>query len=847
VQAFDATRRQAAESDLRESEERFQRLFNASPDGVVVIDSNGRIRDANWAQARMYGHDSPDDLIGVKATLLVAPSCRAYSAQIMQRRLSGEEIPPVEYELVRKDGSTFYGETLATILQNPDGTVSGYICTTRDTTERRRAEAALWESEKRYRDLFDGAAEGIFRSSLEGKVLSNNEAMAQMLGYDSAGEVITEVVDSARQIWADPDERSRFTKLLQEQGIARGYECQFLRKDGNKVWVSLNTRFVPASDSGPAYYEGFIEDITKRKQTEDLLRRSEQNYKLMFESAPLAINVTHGTEISYANPSYLEMFGFSSLDELRARPAIELFAPEWRSRILENIQRRVEGLSVPDTCEAECLRRDGTKFPVLMQYARAEFADGPATVAFLTDITERKRAEEERREHDLQFRTFVEQAPVAITVTRDGVCLYANQRLAEMFGRENVADLVGRPVHEFFPPGMQKEDQERRQNRSRGLAVPTVNESVVLRADGSQLPVQLAEGSVQLRDGSAYIAFISDITERRRVEQVAKERAHFLEELLDAIPVPVHYKDVTLRYVGCNEAFAAFLGRSRDDIIGKTVFDVNSAELAKRFDASDRELLVHPEQPIEDEVELPGPEGTLLHILTHKAAFSDVAGKPAGIIGVNLDVTEMRRAEQELVASAEQLALTLEGSVAALGATTELRDPYTAGHQRRVAELACAIGFELGWNETRLKSLRIAAVLHDIGKIVLPAEILAKPGRLNETEMQLIRQHAAAGAEIVGAIGFERNVAEIIRQHHERLDGSGYPEGLRDGEILAEARILAVADVVEAMISHRPYRPALPIEAAMTELEKGAGTRYDAETCEIAMELIRERGFTFTK
>ena len=113
--------------------------------------------------------------------------------------------------------------------------------------------------------------------------------------------------------------------------------------------------------------------------------------------------------------------------------------------------------------------------------------------------------------------------------------------------------------------------------------------------------------------------------------------------------------------------------------------------------------------------------------------------------------------------------------------------------------------------------------------------------------MQLIRQHAAAGAEIVGAIGFERNVAEIIRQHHERLDGSGYPEGLRDGEILAEARILAVADVVEAMISHRPYRPALPIEAAMTELENGAGTRYDAETCEIAIELIRERGFTFTK
>jgi putative nucleotidyltransferase with HDIG domain len=245
-------------------------------------------------------------------------------------------------------------------------------------------------------------------------------------------------------------------------------------------------------------------------------------------------------------------------------------------------------------------------------------------------------------------------------------------------------------------------------------------------------------------------------------------------------------------------------------------------------------------------LKIDGPEGTPLHIVTHKAVFSDVAGQPAGIVGVNLDVTEIRRAEDELAASAQQLARTLEGAVAALGATTELRDPYTAGHQRRVAELAYAIGLELGWNEARLKSLRTAALLHDIGKIVLPAEILAKPGRLSETEMQLIRQHANASAEIVGSIGFEHNVAEMIRQHHERLDGSGYPEGLRGLEILAEARILAVADVVEAMISHWPYRPALPVEVALSEIVDGAGIRYDAEVCGIAIELVREKGFEFT-
>jgi len=370
----------------------------------------------------------------------------------------------------------------------------------------------------------------------------------------------------------------------------------------------------------------------------------------------------------------------------------------------------------------------------------------------------------------------------------------------------------------------------------------------IVRPDGEVRFVRKRAEAFHNSDGKAVriVGTCQDITDQRAAETTAEERSHFLEQLLEAIPVPVHYKDASLNYVGCNAAFATSLGRSRDQIIGKTVFDLHPAGLAKRFDADNRELLAHPERPIEDLVGTVGPTGTRREVRTHKAVFSDVAGKPAGIVAIDFDVTEMRRAERELAATAEKLTLTLEGAVAALGATTELRDPYTAGHQRRVAELACAIGLELGWNETRLKSLRIAAVLHDIGKIVLPAEILAKPGRLSDTEMQLIHQHAAAGAEIVGSIGFERDVAEIIRQHHERLDGSGYPEGLRDGDILPEARILAVADVVEAMISHRPYRPALPIEVAMTELEDGTGVRYDAEACQTAIFLIREKGFTFT-
>ena len=399
------TEQRVVGADLLASEQRLRQLFDASPDGVVVIGLDGRITAGNNMQARMYRYESADGLVGLHATALVAPSCRDYAAQIMQRRLSGEEIPPVEYELVRKDGTTFYGETMGTALRNPDGTVSGYVCTTRDTTERRRTDAALRESEERYRELYNGAFEGIYRTSLEGKALGANEAVAQMLGYDSAASFIDECVDSAHQVWANPDERSLFIEQLLERGAVRDYECQFLRKDGTRIWVSLNSKIVLAPDSNPVYNEGFILDITKRKLAENLLRRSEQNYRSMFDSAPLAINVTHGTEITYANPSYLEMFGFSSLEELQAVAPLDLFPSEQHAQIIRNIQRRAEGLSVSDSYEAECLRRDGTTFPVLMQFTRAEFADGPATVAFITDLTESKRAEAELREADLQFRT----------------------------------------------------------------------------------------------------------------------------------------------------------------------------------------------------------------------------------------------------------------------------------------------------------------------------------------------------------------------------------------------------------------------------------------------------------
>jgi HD-GYP domain-containing protein (c-di-GMP phosphodiesterase class II) len=163
-----------------------------------------------------------------------------------------------------------------------------------------------------------------------------------------------------------------------------------------------------------------------------------------------------------------------------------------------------------------------------------------------------------------------------------------------------------------------------------------------------------------------------------------------------------------------------------------------------------------------------------------------------------------------------------------------------------VAEFAVAIARDLGWDAEQIETLRQAALLHDVGKIIVPAEILTKPGKLSELEMQLVRLHAQASADAIADIDFGAPLAAMIAQHHERLDGSGYPAGLAGSAILPEARVLAVADVAEAMISHRPYRAALPLAAVLAELEDGAGSRYDAEVCRAALRLLREQGFTFS-
>nr|WP_284710850.1 HD domain-containing phosphohydrolase [Desulfovibrio aminophilus] len=294
-----------------------------------------------------------------------------------------------------------------------------------------------------------------------------------------------------------------------------------------------------------------------------------------------------------------------------------------------------------------------------------------------------------------------------------------------------------------------------------------------------------------------------------------------------------------------NPAAEVLLERSEDQARGMPVSAV--------FQVLDEESLAPLALPLPDpasaaasrDMLLVTSSGEKLPIASSVAPIANDQGELLGGVFVFRDIAEKKKAEESLRRSVAQLRQTLEETVSALAAMSEKRDLYTAGHQQRVAQLACAMAEEMGLGGDRLDGLRVAGKLHDIGKISVPAEILAKPSRLTPIEMGIMKTHSESGFEILKRVSFPWPVARMVLQHHERLDGSGYPNGLRGDEIMLEARILAVADVVEAMSSHRPYRATLGLERALDEIAVHKGGLYDPEAVAACLRLFQHKNFTF--
>ena len=433
----------------------------------------------------------------------------------------------------------------------------------------------------------------------------------------------------------------------------------------------------------------------------------------------------------------------------------------------------------------------------------------------------------------------------------EGCCTFINAAGVKALGYGDASELLGRNMHALVhhtrADGSVYPYEECPSFHSIRDGESSHREKEMLwRKDGSSFPVAYWTYPV-LQNGQRYGAVVTflDITEQLRVKGELKHSQVLLNTIVENIPAMVFLKRAEdLRFELFNRAGEQLLGYSRDDMLGKNDYDLFSQEQAGFFSQKDRDVLAShrpleiPEEPVKT------ADGSEKWLDTFKTGLYDESNRPTHLLGVSIDITARKRMQDELREQHRILGQALEGTIHTVSMAVEVRDPYTAGHQRRVAELACAIAQAMGLGEERIQGVRMGALIHDIGKIGVPAEILSKPSRLSTVEFQMVREHAVMGFDILKDVTFPWPVADIAHQHHERIDGSGYPQGLKGESILLEARIIGVADVVESMASHRPYRPALGMPAALEEITGKRGVCYDAAVVDACLQVI-EQGFKF--
>ena len=337
-----------------------------------------------------------------------------------------------------------------------------------------------------------------------------------------------------------------------------------------------------------------------------------------------------------------------------------------------------------------------------------------------------------------------------------------------------------------------------------------------------------------------------DITDQKRAQQALRESEKRYKTLYEDNPSMYFTIDAEGMILSVNRFGAEQLGYTVKELMGKPVLNVFHEDDREAVRQHLKTCIQNPHELFHWEFRKVKKDGTIFWVKESARTVRRDEGNLIVFI-VCEDITKRKQTEENLRESFEKLRNNLESTVSALTSALEMRDPYTAGHQQRVASLACAIAEEMGFAQEQIDGLRMAGLIHDIGKINIPAEILNKPGQLTEIEYSLFKNHPQVGYDVLKTVEFPWPVAHIVLQHHERMDGSGYPQGLSGKDIMLEARILAVADTVEAIASHRPYRPARGIGDALEEILHNKGTLYDPEVVDACLKVFYERGFQFEK
>ena len=838
---FAAARDPAEAEEARLQVDRLAALAAASHDATYTRDLEGTITSWNAAAARLYGY-AEKEALGRNGAILMPPGHEGETQELIKRMLRGDSDLGFETQRVRKDGSLLDVELTTAPLRDAAGEITAITIIAHDISRRVRADRELRESEEKFAAAFRSSPDLMAITRLgDGRLLEVNEGFTRLLGYSRAEAIGKTTLELA--IWADPVDRAAFDASLRGSGQIDERETTLLRRDGTPITGLASAYAVELQ--GETCVLSVFHDISERKRAEVALRRSEAHLRALIDTIPdlVWLKDTDGIYLS-CNRRFESFFGAPERDII-GKTDYDFTDADQADSFRQHDEAAMAAAAPTANEEVLVFADDGHREVMETIKTPVHDSDGRliGVLGVGRDITERKQAEEALRESEGLLRGLFDNMP-------SGAGIY------EVRGDGSKgSDYI---VKDFNAASLRIEGKTRKEVVAKSLTDlrPAIDEYGLVRAlqgvwqtgEPALFPSALYsdehfanwyENRIFRLPSGEVVAIYDDVTERKEAEGRLSESEARYRGYVDNAPYGVFVTDEQGGYVEVNRAAAEQTGYAPSELAQMNIIELLAPESLESGQEGFEQLVLTGASS--ETLVLMRKDGT-----SFPARLDAVRLSATRYLGFIVDVSEQQRAAAEIEASAAQAKQALTATVATLGATTELRDPYTAGHQRRVAELAGAIAAGLGWDAARIEMVTTAGLLHDVGKIVVPAEILSKPGRLSEIEMQIIRGHAAASAALIAGIEFGGPVAAIVNQHHERLDGSGYPQGLKGENILPEARILAVADVVEAMSSHRPYRPALGIEIALAEVREHAGEKYDADVVAACAPLIEEKGFQFT-
>jgi PAS domain S-box-containing protein/putative nucleotidyltransferase with HDIG domain len=750
--------------------------------------------------------------------------------------------------------------------------------------QRQQTEQTPLESIEGYRFLIDHSKEIILVLNKRGKIIFANKSTLTTFDY-SKEELIGK---SITHFLARGSIKKALYALAQEflGRPQRELEIQATTRSGEIRYLSV------AEGSAPVYENGKLigvmisaSDITERKQAEEILQKRSAQLELIHHiQNEIPMNTDIETILIRAAESIGKSFGYYKISvNLYDQKTNEIeYLTGWNKTGLSiprgHRQKLGQGLiGKAGLSKQTIIANDVSKepdyivyhltetkaeliIPLLVQdklvgvldlqatrvnaFSKEDVSVFQAVANYIAYIIDWRQREEALRESEEKFRSLAELSPNMIFVNKKGRVVYINVKCEEIMGykREEIYSLDFDFLILIAPEFRGGLKTNFSSHMKGGEVLPLT--CALLTKEGKRIEVILTTKLIDYGKEKAILGIVTDITEQKRVEEAIKNSEERFKMIFEYAPDAYYLNDMKGNFIDGNKAAEKVTGYKREELIGSSFLKLSLLSLDQVPRAAAllvKNAMGRPTGP--DEFVLKRKDGAKVSVEISTYPVK-IKGKTL-VLGIARDITERKHGEKELLQTSEKLRQALGSIINVVGATVELKDPYTAGHQKRVADLARSIATEMVLSKDQIEGIRIAGTIHDIGKISVPAEILSKPGRLNENEFCLIKNHAQVGYEILKDIEFQWPIAQIVYQHHEKMDGSGYPQGLKGEDIILEARILAVADVVEAMASHRPYRPALGIDKALEEISQKKGILYDPDVVDVCIKLFSENKFKF--